>query len=518
MSDHSTETDSPLDPQLIARDGRAFFGSAGLAVSGQAITATAGIACTVITIRLLSRTAYGRFAIFFMLLEIVSHIIAWPNPGLVRFGREEMAGAGTLADTFWARLSLFLAGAAAVAILLFAAQRHVMSYVRLQEFQVHILLLLYVVLNGFVLMARSVFQTATRFRAYALTQCSVKLLNLAFIVVVFVLLGKVASPARILLVHIVSFALISCVCLVLLPWRLLLPVRIRMPVLKRMAAYSWPFLPAGLSALIVNWVDFAVIKHFKSDLQVGIYAAAYQPVTVIIGLQVALVSAVLPLLVSLAIEKRSRALTWYLDDVLPQIAWGLGLGSVVLATAAEAIPLALGGKYAHAVVPCQVLLAGVTFFVFAGFQAALAKALDRVKAVFLIGLLTAALNVLFDLVLVPRFGIQGAAIATAAAYILSGLFFFPVLNSERWLRRGGVMRRYGVYIGLAAPLFMAAAALMSRSWALRLIAASGIIAVWVIAARVLGIFRKDTLEKIERIHMPAFARSAAKRFYAVFGR
>ncbi len=517
MNHGRSEKESHPASELIARDQYRLLGHAGLSVTGQCIALAAGLLCTIVTVRLLEPSAYGRFAIFFMLLEIISHLLIWPNLGLVRFGREELGRTGSLAHTFWARLALFAICVLAAAGLLATFRQQVEAYLKL-EYAPYLLLLFYVILNGFTLMAQSVFQTVSRFRAYAVAQASVKILNLAFILVLFVLLQRSVGPGRIIAVHIASFGIASLICLSLLPWTSLLPVRTSLSALGRIAAYSWPLLPAGLSALVVNWVDFVVIRHYWSEAKVGLYAASYQPVTVIIALQVALLAAVIPLLVSLVIEKRRETLIWYLDEGLPQIAWTVGLGGVLLAMAAEAIPLVLGQRYQASIVPCQVLTCGVAVFVFAGFQSALAKALDKVQAMFVVGLLTACLNALFDLSLVPRFGIRGAGIATTAAFLLSGLLYFPILNSKTSLRGMRPFRRYGALCGLVFPLIMASAALAFEDRATRLGCGLGIIVAWAFLARLTGVFRMNTLEKTEGVHMPAWTRKAMATFYAVFGR
>ena len=69
-----------------------------------------------------------------------------------------------------------------------------------------------------------------------------------------------------------------------------------------------------MSAFVVNWVGLVVIKAFCAKEALGCYAVAYQAVTVLTALQVAAVSAVLPLLVSLAVERRRDELAWYLDE------------------------------------------------------------------------------------------------------------------------------------------------------------------------------------------------------------
>jgi len=501
MTKDAPQTESFDRHDLITRDGHALFASTGRAVAGQGVALIAGLATTILTIRLLDRASYGRFALFFMFLEITSHFIAWPNLGLVRFGREELADRGRLAQTFWARIALFILCAAGVAFMLRAFRKPLAGYLQL-EYAINVLLFLYVVLNGFVLLARSVFQTVTRFRAYAFALAATKVGNLLLILLLFVLLRSPASPGRIIAVHIASFAAVCLLCLFLLPWKILIPLEINLHWIKRMVGYSWPLLPAGLCAFIVNWVDLTVIRHFGHDWQVGVYAAAYQPVTVLIMLHVAVLSAVAPLLVSLVLDKRREILTWYLREVLPQLAWLLGLGALALVVVAELIPWVLGPSYQPAVVPCQVLMAGVACFIFFGFQSALAKALDRTRAVFLIGLLTALLNVLFDLALVPRFGIRGAAVATAAAFILSGLFYFPVLNTAV----PASAKRYLAVLGLLPCLLMGAGALYLDHWLHRVALCVALAGVAVATARSMLPFSETTRENLDALHLSPRAR------------
>ena len=517
MTKHAQQTESFDRSDLITRDGHALFGSAGRAIAGQVVALVAGLATTILTIRLLNQASYGRFALFFMFLEILSHIIGWPNLGLVRLGRAELGQRGTLAETFWTRLALFGLCALPALALLILSREPLNSYLPL-EYPLHIVLMLYLLLSQFVLLARTVFQTVSNFRSYALVTASVKFVNLCLLIVVFVLLARPAGPARILGTHIISLGIVTLLCLAMLPWRSLLPLRVRSSVMRRMAVYSWPLFLAGLTSLVVNWVDLAVIRQFRSDAEVGLYAAAYQLVTVLIALHVALISAVIPLLVSLVIERRREALIGYLDKALPQTAWVLGLGSLLLCAGAEAVPLVFGPRYQLSVEPCQVLIAGTAFFIFAGFQAALAKALDRVPSTLAVGLILATLNVLFDLALVPTFGIRGAAVATAIACVLSGLFYFPILNSERNLRGRRPLRRYCALLGLCAPIFMASASLLFQKPLIRIGAALVILLIWAGLAKALSVFPRTSLANLARVEMPPSVRRLLETFYAVLGR
>lgn len=513
MTDHPPQTKPSAGAELIAKDSRDIFGNTGRATTGQAIALAAGLVTTIITIRLLQRADYGRFALFFMLLEIISHFISWPNLGIVRFGREEMAHSGRAAQTFWARMLLYAAGALAAAVILWTFRKPAGEYLHL-EYPLHALLFLYVTLNGFVLLARSMFQTTSQFRAYAFTAAGVKICNLALILTLFLFLRLPVGPGRIIAVHIASFALVCMLCVFLLPWKLLLPIRTDLRAIRRIAAYSWPLLPAGLCAFVVNWVDLAVIRHFGKDWEVGVYAAAYQPVTILIALHVAVLGVITPLLVSLVITKRKNTLVWYLREALPQLGWLLGLGALVLALSAEFIPLVLGAAYRPAIVPCQVLIAGAAFFTFAGFQSSLVTAFDRTRAVFIVGLLTATLNVLFDLALVPRFGILGAAVGTTAAFILSGLLYFPILNTAL----PASPRRYLALAGLTPALLMAGIIPALPSRHLRIALCILLIGASISAARLILPRPRATLDKLDAAHLPNPARKAIRIFLHMLSR
>ena len=503
--------------ELIARDRERILGSVSVAVSGQTAAIVAGLLCMVLTTRLLGPGGYGRLAMFFLFLEVLSQIVGWPNLGLVRFGREELAQAGRIAGTFWARVTLFFGGLAVAAALLFAFRRPVGEYLGI-EYPPHILLLFYVGLNELVFLLRGVFQTVGKFRWYAVATGGVRAFNFLFILLAFVILQWPASPGGIVWAQLASIAVVAGLCALFLPWPQLLPVRLSGPSVRRVFDYSWPVILVGFSALVVNWIDLVVIKHYRSADEVGLYAVAYQPVTMLTALQAAAVAAVLPLVVSLAIEKKRDALRWYVDEGLPQAAWLIGLAFTVIAAAGEAIPLVFGARYQASVAPCQVLMAGLSFSVLAALQTVPAQALDRVRAVAVACMVLALVNLALDLLLVPRVGILGASIATAVAFAVGSLLLFPVLNSTHDLRGPHAWRRYSSLLGLhPVVIFAVLAVVFTQPWH-RLVLAGALLLLWLFLAKASGVFRMSTLERMRTVRMPAWTFRAMQGFYQVLAR
>ena len=519
MSGPPAENRPGFGPALIARDQRGLFGNAGLAFSGQAGAFAVGLVTMVVTARLLGPDGYGRLGLFIMLLSVTSKLlVGWPNAGLVRFGREELGERNRLAETFWARVVLFLASIAAAAAILTALRFRVADYLHIR-YAPHVLLLLYVGLNEFIMATMGVFQTVGDFRSYATATFFARALKLPLILLAFFVLAIHVGVAEVITAHLVALGIVAVWSAAALPWRKLTPFGLKPAAVARIIGYSWPLMLGGLSMIVVGWVDFVVIKHFYSMTEVGWYAVAYQPLTVIELVTLALLGVLLPLLVSLAVEKRHRTLVWYLDDALPQIAWATGLACTLAAGAAEAIPLVLGREFSPSVLPCQVLMAGVAFSVVGAAQMTVAKAVDRVGGLTWVLIALAALNVVLDVLLVPRHGILGAATATALAFATAGILYFPLLNSTSHIRGNAPGRRYwATLVGLLPPVLFAVFAPKLPTPAWRLAACGALLAAALAAARLTGVFKASTLARLSEVRMPHMVGKTLRAFYSAFGR
>jgi len=532
MTGPPADNESGSAAGMIARDRERILGSVALAVSAQIGAFAVGAVTMIVTARLLGADGYGRLSIFFMCLSFLSQVVVgWPDVGIVRFGREELARRGTVNETLAARLFLFVATLVVAGGLLIGLRGPLSAYLPLSRGP-HALLFLYAALNGILYVFRGVFQTVSDFRFYALTTFSMRALKLPVILLAFLALALPVSPSNILLAHIASIAVVAFWTAMLLPWRDLLPVRVNWRVVRRMFAYSWPLMLAGVSALVVEWIDLAAIRHFLTFTDVGVYAISYQPVTVVALVCVTFVGAVQPLLVSLAVGQRHGTLTWYLDEALPQIAWAVGLGAVLSAGLAELIPLVLGEGFRASILPCQMLMPGIAFSVVAALQTALAQSVDRVRAAVGVSLTLAALNAVLDILLVPRMGILGAAVATTASFAASGALFFPLINSIVYLRGDAPRRRYGALVAFVPPILFAAIAVATESalvrtaladlgigaGAARAVACIVLLAAAAVFARRTGVFRRTTLAKLDKVQMPASVRKGVALFYNLFGR
>jgi O-antigen/teichoic acid export membrane protein len=177
-------------------------------------------------------------------------------------------------------------------------------------------------------------------------------------------------------------------------------------------------LPLGFFMITLNlytYIDTVILGLVRSDAETGWYAAAYR---VYEGLTYApaVLSAVLtPRFSYLFAHDRSALRVQFVRALAGAAGSGIVLGAAAVWLAAPILMLLFGPSYAPAVVPLQVLAGGalLVFSTWILHAAAIATNLDRrLLVTTAVGL---GSNVALNLLLIPRWGIAGAAWATVLA-------------------------------------------------------------------------------------------------------
>jgi len=506
-----------LSPDLAGRERRGLFWNIFAVLSGHAGTLIFGVLVMALTTRLLGAGGYGRLALFFLALNLLSDVLVnWPNAAVIRFGREEMAEERGMARTFWARLLLLALALGVSAALVLVLRERVGRYVGLGMGAAW-LLLGYLALSCLVEALGYVLQAQGRFRWYAWLAPALKALNFVLIGA-FIALGPLArEPRNVLGVHLISLALVLGVACAGTAWRRVVPVRLDRARLGQMLRYSWPLVFVSASGFIVAWVDVAVINLYWDKARVGVYSVSYQCVHVFGGVRVAILVVLAPLIMSLKVRREFGALAGMLDRVFPQGVWALGFLLALAGVAAEAIPFVCGESFTGAVLPFQVLAAAMAFDMIAAFCQGVARAFDRTRQLAYIGVTLCALNLAADLWLVPRLGPVGAALGTAFAMMVANAMYVPLMNRIGEVRGASSPGRYAALLGAIPCLAVAAvsAVVPSVGWRVGLCLAALVVIALVVRAA--GLFRKATLHDLDGVAMPRTVRWCAEQFYEVMG-
>lgn len=189
-------------------------------------------------------------------------------------------------------------------------------------------------------------------------------------------------------------------------------------------SYSWPILFIGLIGNLLYWVDSLVIGYFKTATDVGFYNAA-----VPIAALFAIASEVfMQLFFPLITKEHSKNNTSLILETSKQVEkWifiiNLPLLMIILLYPGVIINILFGKEYLVAETALRILAVGGFFLSLSVISTHLLSMIGKSKLMLINTFIFVVLNFLLNGLLVPRFGINGAALATAICILLSGGVF-----------------------------------------------------------------------------------------------
>lgn len=181
---------------------------------------------------------------------------------------------------------------------------------------------------------------------------------------------------------------------------------------------AWPFaMVALLSSLMIN-MDTVIIGHFRSAAEIGFYAAAQRPIQLFYTVSALISSAIFPSLAKSA--KRDNARFRFLFEKVIAVTFLIGLpitiGGIILGKGV--VQVLFGNQYLAGVLTFQLLLLTTTITFLYGILVNGLFAFDR-QSIFTWAIAGGVLtNLILDLLLIPRYGISGSAIATIIAQLV----------------------------------------------------------------------------------------------------
>jgi O-antigen/teichoic acid export membrane protein len=262
------------------------------------------------------------------------------------------------------------------------------------------------------------------------------------------------------------------------------------PLFRQMQKFGMPLVPSALALWTINFVDRVFITWYKGNAEVGVYSAAVKIAGVMTFVLIAFRTAWPAFAYSIDDDREARrAYAFVLTYLLAVASWvALALGGLapwwtkVLTTpqyqrAEEAIGL--------------LAFAGA---VYAGYTV-IAIGSGRARRTQLNWVVTgggAAVNIGLNFWLIPAYGMVGAAISTAAAYL--ALFIGMALYAQRVYPVRYQWRRVLTVVGVAVALDVAA-----RVGGLGFLPSLALVAVYPLALALLGFYLPAERKRFRRL-------------------
>ncbi len=205
------------------------------------------------------------------------------------------------------------------------------------------------------------------------------------------------------------------------------------------ARMAFAFFLAAIFVKVYSYVDSFMLNAFIGKEAVGLYSVAYKLTYAFQFLPLAFVGALYPTLASKAndpaeLKRIFLNAVWYLALLAAPIIFG------IFALAPEIVGLFYGDAYARSVLPLSILIFDL-FFIFLDFPiGALLNATGRQMTKTLIMGATMIVNVVANLILVPRFGVVGASISAVVSFVFLFVMGFAVTRRVIAVRLNDLLR------------------------------------------------------------------------------
>jgi O-antigen/teichoic acid export membrane protein len=336
----------------------------------------------------------------------------------------------------------------------------------------------------------SLFRVEERSVSFALASVANVLVTIGATVVLIVGFGLGALG---LLVG--NFVGTLCVYLALVAYRReQLGLQFDRQLLRGMQKFGLPLVPSALALWAINFVDRLFVAAYKGDAEVGVYSAAVKIASVITFAMFAFRTAWPAFAYSIEDDRDARRTYSFVLTYLLVVASWIALALGALAPWLTALMTAPSYQRAED----GIALLAFAGAVYAGYTV-LAIGSGRARRTQLNWVVTgagAAVNVGINFWLIPRYGMVGAAISTAAAYL--ALFLGMALYAQRVYPVAYQWRRVVTAVGAGVGLTVAA-----RAMHLSLAPSALLVLAYPLALALLGFYLPAERARLRRL-VPSF--------------
>jgi len=187
---------------------------------------------------------------------------------------------------------------------------------------------------------------------------------------------------------------------------------------KEMLKESWPIAMTGIFISMYFRIDVVMISFFRKTSDIGHYAAAYTLSEAPSIIAVAFMLSLFPIMSRVAKESNktmsfvsSRSLKYMLILAVP-----VAIGATLLSS--SIINFVYGSEYASSVAAFSILIWAGAMIMLNVVVNNILTTLGLQKINFYVTLVCLAANIMLNLVLIPKYGIVGAAIATVITEVI----------------------------------------------------------------------------------------------------
>ena len=395
-----------------------------------------GLITNILVVRKINVSDFGTYTVILMFVGLINTIgFSWSSSSILYFGSKEQEKSGSINKTFWAR-NIIMGTSLIILITLFIIFNKQIDYYVGLEISFLILSWLFIsVIEDFLI---KYFLTIKRQILSAMISITAKFMFLISIIIFSFDLKSLV------LINIISHATVM-IYLLGLNKEHIGKYEFDKNTFKEILKFSlWQLF--GFSGIyLINFGDTAVIKHYMTSEDVGIYNASYRLFTVITSFGYIISSYYASIVSKYFYNNNFKKIYqfFYRERIIILLITFL-VHIFIFIFSKQIILLLYGNRYINSINIFKILLIS-SFINFASvFYMLYLNISNKVKYQQLINIMRAVLNVTLNIILIQLFGLIGPAYATLIAILIS--FVITALYAEKRIAKVSSANNTGIVL------------------------------------------------------------------------
>lgn len=220
-------------------------------------------------------------------------------------------------------------------------------------------------------------------------------------------------------------------------WRYITPARIDKALVKDMIRYAAPMAPSAVLWIVTSVSDHFVVRYFHGNELNGILVIAYK-IPMVLTTVFTMFSQAWNM--SAITENKSGSIERFYTNIFSfNQSFMYTISAGILLFIKPIMYIWVDPKYFIAYKYSPLLTLATVFTCFNVFLGSVYIAKKKTKHSFYTSLAAGVSNIILNLVLIPSYGINGAAIATFASYF--GVFFFRLFDTRKYIHFGFSLKK-----------------------------------------------------------------------------
>lgn len=415
------------------------FGNYFVLIAAQICVAVFSFSSVWLLNKYIGTDGYGIIVAVIAASQIIQVLVTWTSVSVSKFSTEEFVATGIIAKPFWNRTYFLILNMALVLIGSYVWFEPLSEWLKIQtEFFPYIVA--HIIFVIFWLHVQLALQGSKLLRVQGILVAAEKLS--IFVCLLILCLSSQITWFSAFSAYIIAPALMILVGMWYLR-KLIFPIsRIEFGYIRKILIFSLPLLPFSVVGYFsTSYLDVFFISQYLSKTDVGVYAVANQIAGIVMQFPVLAGGILLPMFVTMQLDDQNDQSALYFTKILPSICFAWTFVCAFTATVGGfVLPLIFGEKFSEIYIILWVMMAaaGISSPGLWGYGSmSNAKSLTYISTIYAV--IIGSLNVFFNYLLIPRFGLIGCAWASVISIFFGTSAVVILMNKHLSLKRTGAI-------------------------------------------------------------------------------